>query len=54
MSCDVAALPFKAQANYVTWSIDFGKHNTKLKKSKPLIKSFFKVLFKRNYTQIYI
>ena len=23
MSCDVAALPFQAQANYGTWSIDF-------------------------------
>ena len=25
MSCDVAALPFQAHANYGTWSIDFGK-----------------------------
>ena len=24
MSCDVAALPFQAYANYGTWSIDFG------------------------------
>ena len=24
MSCDVAALPFQAHANYETWSIDFG------------------------------
>ena len=23
MSCDVAALPFQANANYGTWSIDF-------------------------------
>ena len=23
MSCDVAALPFQAHANYGTWSIDF-------------------------------
>ena len=23
MSCDVAALPFEAHANYGTWSIDF-------------------------------
>ena len=24
MSCEVAALPFQAHANYGTWSIDFG------------------------------
>ena len=24
MSCEVAALPFQAYANYETWSIDFG------------------------------
>ena len=24
MSCEVAALPFQAHGNYVTWSIDFG------------------------------
>ena len=24
MSCEVAALPFQARANYGTWSIDFG------------------------------
>ena len=24
MTCDVAALPFQAAANYETWSIDFG------------------------------
>ena len=24
MSCDVAALPFQAHANYGTWSINFG------------------------------
>ena len=24
MSCDVAAFPFQAAANYETWSIDFG------------------------------
>ena len=29
MSCDVAALPFQAHANYETWSIDFGTNNTK-------------------------
>ena len=23
MSCDVTALPFQAQDNYLTWSIDF-------------------------------
>ena len=25
MTCEVAALPFQAQANYGTWSIDFVK-----------------------------
>ena len=24
MSCEVAAIPFQAHANYGTWSIDFG------------------------------
>ena len=37
ISCEVAALPFQADANYQTWSIDFGKvqkimicHHTKI------------------------
>ena len=30
MSCDVAALPFQANANYGTWSIDFGPINRKI------------------------
>ena len=27
MLCEVAALPFKAHANYGTWSINFDIHN---------------------------
>ena len=27
MSCDVAALPFHAHANYGTWSIDFASNH---------------------------
>ena len=30
MSCEVAALPFKAHANYGTWSIDFGSNWSKI------------------------
>ena len=26
MSCEVAALPFQAHANYGTWSLDFGAY----------------------------
>ena len=29
MLCDVAAFPFQAHANYVTWPIDFGLINLK-------------------------
>ena len=34
MSCDVAALPFQAHANYGTWSIDF---SAKIQKPTALI-----------------
>ena len=37
MSCEVAALPFQAHANYWTWSIDFGTDN---KGDAPLCKLF--------------
>ena len=41
MSCDVAALPFQAHANYGTWSIDFGNHNEKTNDPQNFVKYIF-------------
>ena len=47
MSCEVAALPYQAHANYRTWSIDFGVYNINRGNYK------FKYNFTTNFLKVF-